>query len=88
VPSGNFELMQVEASASGKLKIEVQHTTDGLAYSTLAVAFNSTATPNISIQLKKPFTLAGAASAAIRVIRTNRDNQAQDVYSTIVGVLK
>lgn len=88
VASGAFELMQVEASASGKLKIEVQHTTDGLAYSTIAVGFNSTANPNISIKLEKPFRLAGGASAAIRVIRSNRDNQAQDVYSTIVGVLK
>lgn len=88
VASGSFELGQVFASASGKLKIEVQSSVDGVAFVTVAVGFNSTATPNIDLTFPIPRILAGAAGARIRVIRTNRDNQAQDVYSTIVGILK
>lgn len=79
-------LYQVWASASGKLKAEVQIETGSATntFNTVIVGFNSTADANI------PMTLAKYASiptgARVRVIRTNRDNQAQDVYSTIVGV--
>lgn len=88
VASGVFELQQVMASASGKLKIEVQWTTDDVTYTTLYVGFNSTANPNIFEGMSRPYNLAGGANAKIRVIRTNKDNQAQDVYSTIIGILK
>ena len=83
-----FELNQVWAAASGKMKIVVQTTLDGLAFTTVAVGFNSTANPNINIHLAKPVSLVGSATSAVRVIRTNLDNQAQDVYSTINGVNK
>jgi hypothetical protein len=78
-------LKQVEASASGKAKIEVQIET-GVAtnvYTTKFVQFNSTATTNMSIHLESP--IAVAAGVRVRVIRTNKDNQAQDLYSTILG---
>lgn len=83
VITGDFLLKRVLASASGKLKIEVQVDT-GLGYNTVAVAFNSTANPNIVLEFA-PVQLANTDD--VRIIRTNRDNQAQDVYSTIVGVL-
>jgi hypothetical protein len=80
VPGGNdFILKRVIASASGKMKIEVQ--VDG---STVAVGFNSTATPNIELNFAPVQVPAGDV---VRVIRTNRDNQSQDVYSTIVGLI-
>lgn len=78
-------LTQIEASGSGKMKIEVQ-VESGVASGTFAskfVQFNSTATPNMHIELKSPISVA--AGVRVRVIRTNRDNQAQDVYSTISG---
>lgn len=80
-----FELYQIWAAASGKLKIEVQVET-GVAtgiFTTKFVGFNSTATPNIDLDLMKPITVA--AGVRVRVIRTNLDNQSQDVYSTISG---
>lgn len=81
------KLYQVLASASGKLKVELQIETGAATgvFSTVAVAFNSTATPNIELTLNK-YALV-PSGARVRVIRTNKDNQAQDVYSTIVGIL-
>ena len=78
------KLYQVWASASGKLKIEVQvETASGSGtFNTIAVGFNSTATPNINLDLSK--YKAVVSGAKVRVIRTNKDNQSQDVYSTIV----
>ena len=75
---GEFHLTHVEASGSGKMKIEIQ-----VNAVTKYVLFNSTATPNMSIKLSQP--LVASVGQVVRVIRTNRDNQSQDVYSTISG---
>lgn len=78
-------LTQVEASGSGKMKIEVQ-IESGVAtavFTTRFVQFNSTANTNSSLNIKAPITVA--AGVRVRVIRTNRDNAAQDLYSTIAG---
>ncbi|NJO48137.1 MAG: hypothetical protein HC840_00315 [Leptolyngbyaceae cyanobacterium RM2_2_4] len=78
-------LTQIEASGSGRAKIEVQIET-GVAsgvFNTRFVQFSSTAETNMSIHLKAPISVA--AGVRVRVIRTNRDNQAQDLYSTISG---
>jgi hypothetical protein len=83
--TGTFRLTSVEASASGKMKIEIQIETAAASgvFNTKCVMFNSTANPNMSFQLKSPILVASGAK--VRVIRTNKDNQAQDVYSTILG---
>lgn len=80
------KLYQVLATASGKLKVEVQIETGSATntFNTVMVGFNSTATPNISLTLSKYAAIP--AGARVRVIRTNKDNQSQDVYSTIVGL--
>ena len=74
-------------SGSGKLKVEVQKETAAASgvYNTIFVAFNSTSNPNIDIKMDK---ICGkqVASANIRIKITNRDNQAQDLYSTLYGV--
>ena len=78
-------LSQIWASASAKLKIEVQIET-GVAtgvFTSKFVGFNSTSNPNIPVPLSQPISVA--AGVRVRVIRTNKDNQAQDVYSTICG---
>lgn len=81
---GVFLLRQVWAAASGKIKIEIAVDPDGLSgYTTVAVGFNSTANPNINPTFA-PVELA--AGGLVKVTRTNKDNQAQDVYSTIIGV--
>jgi len=77
-------LNRVLASASGKMKIEVQIDPDGVSgYSTLCVNFNSTSEPNMAPEFAPVEIIVGGK---IRVIRTNKDNQAQDLYSTLVGV--
>ena len=70
---------QAWVSASGKIKVELL--VNGIAK---YVGFNSTANPNIEIPLKK--LLKGSASQVVRMIITNKDNQAQDVYSTLSGI--
>lgn len=75
------------AAASGKLKIEVQTSVDGTVFVTRWVGFNSTGTPNISIDLGQ-FTVSDTGvGSRVRIIRTNKEViVAQDVYSTISGV--
>lgn len=78
------KLFQVIASGSGKMKIEVQVETGSATgtFNTIGVLFNSTASPNMDLNLAKYRTIP--TGARVRVIRTNRENQAQDVYSTII----
>lgn len=80
-----FLLTQVEASASGKMKIEIAVET-GVAtntFNTKFVQFNSAATTNTSIILQSPISVA--AGVRVRATITNRDTAAQDLYSTICG---
>lgn len=81
-----------EASASGKAKFELQ-IGDGAAsesFTSKMVQFNSTANPNTLGDLfRVPIKIVGTVDGAtVRIIKTNRDNQAQDLYSTIIGVLR
>ena len=72
-------LSQVVAAASGKLKLEVQIET-GVAtnvFNTRWVLFNSTAEPDIELPISAPPSVA--AGVRVRLIRTNKDNQAQDL---------
>lgn len=78
--TGNFYLQQIEASGSGKMKIVVK-----VNAVTKYVMFNSTATPNMSITLAQP--ILATTGQTVTVERTNRENQAMDVYSTISGYL-
>ena len=78
-------LTQIEASASGKIKLEAAIET-GIAsgsYLTKFVQFNSTSEPNLSIELKAPIQVA--AGVRVRLTITNLDKASQDVYSTISG---
>jgi hypothetical protein len=68
-------------SGSGKFKVEV--TVDG---ATKFVGFNSTANPNVEIDFKKRVKVV--AGDVVSIIITNRDNQPQDLYSTLLGVEK
>ena len=81
------KLYQVLGAASGKMKVTVQIETGAATnvFNTIAVRFNSTATPDCDMTLSKYAAIP--AGARVRVIRQNNDNQAQDLYSTIVGIL-
>lgn len=78
-------LKQVESSASGKAKMLLAVET-GVAtnvFTSYFTQFNSTATSDMSVILQAP--IAVAAGVRVRVTMSNRDNQAQDLYSTICG---
>lgn len=78
---------RIWVAGSGKLKVEVQLETAAASgtYNTVLVAFNSTSSPNIDIPLDK---ICGkqVTGANVRIAITNRDNQAQDLYSTLIGI--
>lgn len=80
-----LKLSQILVSATGKMKVEVQIET-GVAtgiFGSKFVSFNSTANPMVTIPVNENITVA--AGVKVRVTITNRDLQAQDVYSTICG---
>ncbi len=78
------------ASGSGKMKAELQIGDGAVSevFATKDVTFNSTANPNIDGTLfRVPIKVTGTAnSTTIRLVKTNRDNQAQDLYSTFIIV--
>ena len=80
--TGNFRLSSIEASASGALKIEVKSGASGLE-TTKMVAFTTGA--NLTIQLDFKEELQLTIGQIIQVVRTNRENEAMDVFSTILG---
>lgn len=80
-----FLLTQIEASASGKIKVEVSVETASGSNTFIKkfTQFNSTANPNTSLVLKAPITVA--TGVRVRVVITNRDQSGFQVYSTIIG---
>jgi hypothetical protein len=73
---------RIWASASGRIKVTVIIDPAG-SPATKFVAFNSTANPNIDIPVNGDVEVA--AGVVIRVQIENCDEDAQDVYSTILG---
>lgn len=66
-------------SGSGKLKVEVL-----VNGAVKFVGFNSTSTPNVRIPMEK--IVKANAAEVIRFTITNRDKNAQDLYSTLLGI--
>lgn len=74
------------ASGSGKIRADVKTSPDGTTFTTLWTAFNSTATPNISIDLDLLSITDTGTGAIVRITIVNDDKSAFDVFSTISGV--
>lgn len=81
-PTGNVKINRLMLSASGKARFEIKFGPTASEVSKY-VFFNSTANPNVMIDLKAPITLA--ATDTLIIEKKNLDNQAQDLYSTING---
>lgn len=73
------------ASASGKIRVDVQTSPDGTTFTTFWTAFNSTATPNVDIELNTLAIQDSGTGSKVRIVITNDDKSAMDVYSTISG---
>ena len=67
------------ASASGEIKVQLL-----VNGNVKFVGFTSAANRNLRIPLEK--ILKGLATEVIRISITNLENQAQDVYSTLMGI--
>jgi hypothetical protein len=85
VAGTNFFLKSVIVAASGDFKFEIQ-TGPVASLATVAVGFASgkegdTKQVRFDPAIEVPVTSTGT----VRVIRTNREGSAQDVYSTIIG---
>lgn len=76
-PAG-FKLKDVYVSGSGKMRAELK-----IGLDIVAVGFNSTSNPQVSWNFQKGLN---ASSVNVEVVIENLDNQAQDLYSTIVGI--
>jgi len=74
-------LLGEEAWVSGSGKLKVELLVNGVVK---FVGFNSTSTPNIRIPLEK--ILKAGTAEVVRMTITNRDKQAQDVYSTLLAL--
>lgn len=79
-PGSTVLLDQIDASASGQMKIEIQWGLTG-SETTKDVKFTSKGDLNAVFNIKNGVAIAPTMS--VKVIRTNMDNQAMDVYSTI-----
>lgn len=73
-----FTAEAVQVAASGKCKVQVLF--NGVIKFD---AFNSTANPTILIPMYR--MIKAAAGQVVRITITNTDNQAQDLYSTLMG---
>lgn len=84
VAGTTFFLESIIFSASGEMKIELQV---GPVASLVTKAVYFTSVSNLGKQLffDPPIEVPAASTGTVRIIRTNRDNQAMDVYSTIIG---
>lgn len=74
-------LAAVYVGASGDAKFEIQ-VDNGGGFNTIAVAFTTGKQGDSKLV---EFPVSPEVTTTIRVIRTNRENQAQDLYSTIMG---
>jgi hypothetical protein len=75
-------LKQVIAAASGAMKVEIQTGAAG-SETTKYVGFTSMARPTLDITFKDSLTVAAGQNT--KVVRTNRESAAMDVYSTVIG---
>ena len=79
-----FLLKSVIGSFSGGGKVEIQ-TGPVASLVTRAVAFVSKEGGHVQLNFDPPIEVPVTSTGTVRVIRTNRQGQAQDVYSTIIG---
>ena len=80
--TGSFYFERVEATASGKAKVVIG--TGSPSVTAKVVLFNSTANPNVDMDFGANPLFIGS-NTAVGIVRLNRDNQSQDLYSTIIG---
>lgn len=81
-PASNFRLQDVYFAGSGQGKVEIQWGNTG-SETTKVVLYTSKGTLNAHWELKEPVQITPAMT--VKLIRTNQDNQSQDLHSSIQG---
>lgn len=84
VVNTTFLLKQITFAASGKMKVELQ-TGPVAGLASKGVWFISTANPSYTITFAQPIEVPSTSTGTVRLIRTNLEASAMDVYSTIIG---
>lgn len=84
VTGGTFLLKQITFAASGKMKVELQ-VGPVATLASKGVWFVSSANPNFAITFAQPIEVPVTDTGTVRLIRTNLEASAMDVYSTIIG---
>lgn len=84
VTGTTFLLKRVEWASSGGSKVEIQ-TGPVAGLATVAVGFIAKDGGKEYVEFNPPKEVPATSTGTIRVIRTNRQGQAQDLYSTIMG---
>jgi hypothetical protein len=84
VVGSTFELRRIEWAGSGKIKVEVQ-TGPVASLSTVAVGFSEKDSKDY-IEFDPAIEVPATSTGTVRVIVTNRQGAAVDVYSTIMGI--
>lgn len=84
-----FLVEQILCDASGRYKLELQ-IGDGAvseAFTTKAVWFGKEDSSQVDVTLRRPIAVTGTVNTTtVRLVKTNRDDDdAQSVYSTIIG---
>jgi hypothetical protein len=77
-------LRSIIVAASGAMKVEIQ-VGPVASLVTKAVIFTSPSKPTEQVVFDPPIEVPDTSTGTVRVIRRNDDNQAMDVYSTIIG---
>ena len=82
-PSNSTRVYGLELSASGYCKYEVAFGTTASEVETY-VFFTEPSSRSKSVKFEKPISIAGGTESMV-ITKTNLDNKAQDLYSTING---
>jgi len=83
--TSTMKLKSVICSASGKGKFTLQ-VGPVASLVTKGVQFTTPTDPNCVFTFDPPIEIPSTSTGTVRIIRLNRENQAQDVYSTIIGL--
>ena len=84
VANTTFLLKEVIVSSSGASKFEIQ-TGPVASLATVAVGFIPKRGGTEKLRFDPPVEVPVTSTGTVRVIRTNREGSAQDLYSTIIG---
>jgi hypothetical protein len=84
VTGTTFLLKQFQASASGRIKVELKTGPVGTLVSR-GVWFNSSSNPNVEFTFAQALEVPVTTTGTVRLTITNLDNATMDIYSTIIG---